>query len=385
MARKRQHPAATRQQELVPLRDTCESCGGTLWVAYHSVRTITTLDGQWQLLLTIRRCHNPACEQYHHPYHPAEEGHWALPHGEFGLDIIALIGALRYEMHRSVPEIHQGLCQRGVVIAERTVTNLLARYEELVTLRLSDQARLRERLTSQGHVILALDGLQPDVGHEVLWVLRDCCSGEVLVARSLLGATENDLVPLLEEAARICRDLEIPIKGVITDGQRSVRKAVASALPGIPHQLCHFHSLREAAKPIAAADLHAKKELKKQVRGVRPIERSLEGRTDEEAEAVRGYCLAVRSALTDDGRPPLEADGLRLKERLQDISDSIARVAQKKGLHDELNRLQGLVQTGLTATEKLWPAIQQAYGWVHQAAHLLANAEQCDADTLKQK
>lgn len=55
-----------------------------------------------------------------------------------------------------------------------------------MTLHLSDQARLRERLTSQGHVILALDGLQPDVGHEVLWVLRDCCRGVVLVARSLL-------------------------------------------------------------------------------------------------------------------------------------------------------------------------------------------------------
>lgn len=89
--------------------------------------------------------------------------------------------------------------------------------------------------------------------------------------------------------------------------------------------------MREAAKPIAAADLHAKKELKKRVRGVRPIERALEERTDDEAEAIRGYCLAVRSALTDDGRPPLDADGLQLQERLQDISDSIARVEQKRG------------------------------------------------------
>jgi hypothetical protein len=180
-------------------------------------------------------------------------------------------------------------------------------------------------------VILALDGLQPDVGHEVLWVLGDCCSGEVLVARSLLGATEKDLVPLLEEAAKQCQMLSIPIKGVITDGQRSIRNAVASALPGIPHQLCHFHYLREAAKPIAAADLHAKKELKKQVRGVRPIERAMEERTDDEAEAIRGYCLAVRGALTDDGRPPLDADGLKLKERLQSISDSLARIEQKRG------------------------------------------------------
>jgi hypothetical protein len=41
------------------------------------------------------------------------------------------------------------------------------------------------------------------------------------------------------------------------------------------------------------------------VRGVRPIERELEGRNDP--EAVRGHCLAIRSAITDDGRPPLVA------------------------------------------------------------------------------
>jgi hypothetical protein len=38
-------------------------------------------------------------------------------------------------------------------------------------------------------VILALDGLQPDVGHEVLWVIREYLSGEVLLARSLLSGT----------------------------------------------------------------------------------------------------------------------------------------------------------------------------------------------------
>jgi hypothetical protein len=42
-----------------------------------------------------------------------------------------------------------------------------------------------------------------------------------------------------------------------------------------------------------------------------------------------------------------------------------------------------LLQTGLTATEGLFTAIQQAYAWVHQAAHLLANAEQRDVETLK--
>jgi hypothetical protein len=329
MARKQRRPVATRKQELVLLRETCESCGDTLWVAYRSVRTITTLQGVCQLHLTIRCCHNQACTRYRQPCRPEEEGQWALPHGEFGLDVIALIGTLRYERHCSVPEIHEELGKRGVIIAERTITNLLARYEELVTLHLTDQARLQERLATQGHIILALDGLQPDVGHEVLWVLRDCVSGEVLVTRSLLGATEHDLVPLLEEAVGICQKLAISIAGVITDGQRSIRNAVAHVLPGVPHQLCHFHYLREAAKPVYEADKHAKKELKKHLRGVRPIERAVEKRNDNEAEAIRGYCLAIRSALTDDGKPPLEAPGLKLHERIAAIAASLTRVSEK--------------------------------------------------------
>src|SRR2546421_9142605 len=99
--------------------------------------------------------------------------------------------------------------------------------------------------------------------------------------------------------------------------------------PLINGWLCHY--LREAAKPLYEADRHAKKELGKHVRGVRPIERALEERTDPEAEAIRGYCLAVRSALTDDGQPPLEAPGLVLQDRLQAIQDSLDRVAEKRG------------------------------------------------------
>ena len=329
MARKDCRAPATTEQVLTCLRTHCGFCGLPITVAYRTQRTITTLQGSCRLILRLRRCRNPACEWYHRPGRPEEEGKWALPHGEFGLDVIALVGTLRYTAHRSIPEIHQALRDRGVSIAERTVTHLLQRYEELVALHLTDQARVRERLKERGQVILALDGLQPDVGHEVLWVLRDCCSGEILVARSLLSATEQDLVPLLNEAAKLCQDLSVPIKGVITDGQRSLRNAVASALPGIPHQLCHFHYLREAAKPVYEADKHAKKELKKHLRGVRPIERAVEQRQDEEAEAIRGYCLAVRSALTDDGKPPLAAPGLKLHPRITAIASSLTRVSEK--------------------------------------------------------
>jgi hypothetical protein len=106
---------------------------------------------------------------------------------------------------------------------------------------------------------------------------------------------------------------------------------VAQALPGVPHQLCHFHYLREAARPLHEADRHAKKELKKTVRGIRKVERQVEGREDALAEVVQGYCAAVRSALTDDGRPPLAAPGLRLEERLTAVCASLERTAEKRG------------------------------------------------------
>lgn len=157
--------------------------------------------------------------------------------------------------------------------------------------------------------MLAIDGLQPDVGHEVLWAIRDRISGEVLLARSPLSATIKDLKSLLTEVRRA---LSVPIRAVVSDGQTTIRKAAAQALPGVPNQLCHFHYLREAARPIYKADRHAKKELKKRVCGIRPIERRAEQQS-EEAEFVRDYCCAVCSALTDDGLPPLCALGLKLQ------------------------------------------------------------------------
>jgi transposase-like protein len=82
--------------------------------------------------------------------------------------------------------------------------------------------------------------------------------------------------------------VDVPIRGVISDGQRSLGNAVRTVLPDIAHQLCHFHSLKEAAKPVYEADKHAKKELKKRLRGVRPIECAVEKRKPSVASVWRG-------------------------------------------------------------------------------------------------
>jgi hypothetical protein len=158
-----------------------------------------------------------------------------------------------------VPEIRQALVARGLAIAERTVTNLLDRYDERLAVTPTDDRRRAGLLAGQGRVILAVGGLQPDVGHEVLWVLRDCLWGAVLLAEGLLSGRQQDLAKLI---GRVKDGLRVPIAAVVSDGQQAIRKAVAKALPGVPHPLCHFHYPREAARPTHEADRPAQKGLR---------------------------------------------------------------------------------------------------------------------------
>ncbi|OWK40377.1 Transposase [Fimbriiglobus ruber] len=319
-------PTITRY--LTPDRTDCPHCGGPMRADYANQRTVHTLAGITRLHLTVRRCHQSGCVARRRPYRPEAEGAIVLPRHEFGLDVIALVGRLRYADHRSIPEIRTHLVGRGLTIAERTVTNLLDRYDELLAVHLADDRRLETVLATYGQVILGIDGLQPDVGHEVLWVIRDCLSGEILSAKSLLSARHQDLGVLLSGVKAVC---PVPVTGIVSDGQQAIRKAVGQVFPDVPYQLCQFHYLREATRPIYEADRHAKKELKKTVRGVRGIERQAEGRSDPVAEVIRGYCSAVRSALTDDGRPPLDASGLQLHDRLSAITASLGRAEGKGG------------------------------------------------------
>src|SRR5512133_3667166 len=118
------------EQILVPIRSACPECGRAMRIRYSNRRAIVSLRGLVRLRLKIRRCEDRSCGRYHRAWRPEAEGALALPQHEFGLDVIALVGSLRYREHRSVPEIHRELDRRGVAASERSV--LLERYDELV-------------------------------------------------------------------------------------------------------------------------------------------------------------------------------------------------------------------------------------------------------------
>jgi hypothetical protein len=164
--------------------------------------------------------------------------------------------------------MHRALCEQRVDISKRGVTNLLARYDELLAVSLSDNRRLQQKLRACGRVILAVDGLRPDVGHEVLWVVRECVSGEIVCACSLLSSGTADLATLLSE---VQTSVDVPVAGGISHGQLPIRNAPGQVWSGCP---------TNCARWITA-----------------------EAQAGSEAAVVRDYCVAVRCVQTDDGRP----------------------------------------------------------------------------------
>jgi hypothetical protein len=73
-------------------------------------------------------------------------------------------------------------------------------------------------------------------------------------------------------------------------------------LPTVPHQICQYHDLKDVAQPVGEADRHFKKELQKQVRGIRDLERQAEKVPTKDAEVVADDCLAIRTVMRDEGK-----------------------------------------------------------------------------------
>jgi hypothetical protein len=144
LAKKARDLEVRHHQALTPRRSRCPVCGARRGLDYTSHRSLRRLGGLPRLDLAPRRCPNAACAAHRRPYRPEAEGRFALPPHEFGLDVIALLGALRYAEHRTAPEAHQLLLPRGLPLPERGVPNLLGRDDELLAVALTEDRRLQK-------------------------------------------------------------------------------------------------------------------------------------------------------------------------------------------------------------------------------------------------
>jgi hypothetical protein len=329
-----------------PELTACPHCGAPL-VYSHPVwaKVLQTLTGLEHLTNLGYRCSAPTCAFVRSVYRSAAAEARQVKGSGYGLDVVAYIGQLRFREHRTRAEIWQQLqAETPVQISERHVQNLLEVY--LALLRASQQEltpRLAATVAAHGGLILSLDGLQPEQGNDQLWVVREVLSGTVLAAANLPQATAPVLAGLLRPIAAC----QLPVLGVISDAQDSIRLAVADVFPGVPHQLCQFHILKDAAEPLWAADRHLLVTAKKELRGLRAVEAQLRQPAAPESAApapatpapaeaastvVADTVLALRQTVREHGTLPFDFAGLRVVAALDDLGQTLDRCLAKKGI-----------------------------------------------------
>jgi Transposase, Mutator family len=317
-----------------PESPQCPQCKPVLKRAYPVWRKHRVfLDGPVQVLSVGYRCSNPQGVARGRIYLSQAASRLTVRGGSFALEVMVQIGYLRFWHRWPVAQIHQVLTERRLPISIREVLNLIGVFLGLLRgtyhLRLAAHAAYFRR---QG-LFVAIDARKPEKGNPALYVVRELKGGLVLHATALLMADHR---PLALRLLQPVKDLGYRLRGVVSDDEKALVRAVARAFPGVPHQTCQIHCLREAATPIANADRAFKKALKKAIRGpfyaaCRALQEQL-APAEPRAEVLRTSAELIRSTLTEASKPPFALGGLRVFEDVARIESSLKRNAKKGAL-----------------------------------------------------
>jgi hypothetical protein len=350
--------------ELDVLDRNCPTCGRRMHVCDHRYRRFHTLQGPVALLCRLDHCPDPGCPGHTKTKSPETEVTIAPPKWAIGWDVFCWIGHRRYSRHMAIPLIRSELRDDyAITLSENAIDTYIRRYQVMLAARQQDPESLRRHDAAAAELILCIDGLQPEKGHETLDVVRELTQKRVWFAEPLLSATAAEVRRLIVKARQWAESLGKPVALWLSDKQDAFVTGIAAEFPEVPHRYCDNHFLRDLAKPVTEADSHAKVQMRKKVRGLRTIEQAVLARPKAETKdalapeapeatvtataatadlspavvaradgVVLDYCAAVRGILNDDQGGPLHPPGLRMAEALSEVQESIRRnLGAKKG------------------------------------------------------
>ena len=325
-----------------------------------------------QLVCKLNHCPDPACLAHSQTKSPELEITIALPKWAIGWDVLCWIGHRRCSRHWSISQIQGELRDEyRIQLSEDSLGRYIRHYQVMLAARQQDPETLRRDYEGVEELMLTIDGLQPEKGHETLYVIRELTQKRVWFAEPLLSATAAEVRRLLAKAKEWAAALGKPVVLWLSDRQDAFVTGIAAEFPGVPHRYCDNHFLRDVAKPVLEADSHAKVQLRRKVRGLRKIEQAVlqqqsaavsanvaddtatvpettvtvtapppppSVEADSAGAVVLDYCAAVRGILNDDQGGPLHPPGLRMAEALAEVRESLQRNAdEKKGVSRNSN------------------------------------------------
>ena len=229
-----------------------------------------------RLCCKLLQCPDPCCRSGNKTFSPRAEQFIAPPKLALDWELFAWIGHRRFARHWSVPTICAELAdQFQIVFSPDAIAQYVHRYERMVAARHQDLSQLVDAYANIPDVVLSVDGLQPEQGHEVLYVVRELNAGRVWFAEPLLSSTAPEIEALLERARAIAAALGKPVRAWVSDKQQAFVTGIAKVFPNVPHRLCKIHFVRRLAKETRDEDGRVKVQMRKKVRGLRAIERAV--------------------------------------------------------------------------------------------------------------
>jgi hypothetical protein len=350
--------------ELDVLDRACPACGRMMHICDHRYRRVHTLQGPVQLVCKLNHCPDRHCPGHATTKSPEQEASIALPNWAIGWDVFCWIGHRRCSRHMAIPHIRSELLDDyGIKLSDDAIAKYIRRYQAMLAARQQDPQALRQQYESVDEIVLSIDGLQPEKGHEALYVVRELTQKRVWFAEALISANHDEVQRLIAQAKAWALSLNKKVSLWISDKQDAFVTGIAAEFPGVPHRYCDNHFLRDLAKPVLEADSHAKVQMRRKVRGLRNIEQAVLKRqkvaaskeltgddpattmtvivapanpssspADSASAVVLDYCAAVRGILNDDQGGPLHPPGLRMADALEEVRESIQRnLDAKKG------------------------------------------------------
>jgi hypothetical protein len=348
------------QQVLTVEQEQCSVCQRALTICDHRFHRIFTLQGPLEIVCKLAHCPDRACPAHSHTLSPLAEARITLPWWLIGWDVFCWMGHRRFARHWSVPQLQAELRDSfHIPLSDDAISDSLRRYRTMVAARHQDAAALAEAYAERDSLVLTIDGLQPEKGHETLYVVRELGAKRIWFAQALLSSAAEEVRGLVAKAKSWAEQLGKPVRLWMSDKQDAFVKAIAAEFPEVPHRYCQNHFLRDVAKPVLEADSHAKVKMRNKIRGLRAIEQEVLAQRrdqatvaavavepgqatadmmpvptvrDDAGSVVLDYCAGVRGILNDAQGGPLHPPGLRMAGALGEVRESLRRdLEAKKG------------------------------------------------------
>lgn len=249
-----------------PAKSKCAICGSKIICKGTFRRQLTSLTSKSKLTIQIRHCINTKCENYKANLKPSAYLNQIVPESGYGIDVYGLIGHLRLACRQTIPEIHSHLVSRysHIEIGERHVENLWNHISLCLEQSGKNAAHLKSYFAGQSGLVLSIDGVAPEQGHSILYIVREVQSGKILFA---IYCTYSDAEHLKKELLlplqEILQQADLPILGWIADKELAIGQAVQEVFKNVPFQHCQSHFLGALKKPLTVEDTQLGKSVKK--------------------------------------------------------------------------------------------------------------------------